>query len=520
MARGAVAVRGLPGAVAGLVLAALMLGTLGVVLAHAGGMRLTGPDWAAVRFTLVQAALSAAISVVLAVPVARALARRRFAGRRLLIAALGAPFLMPVIVAVLGLLAIFGRGGVLNAGLAAVGLPPVQVYGLHGVVLAHVFLNLPLAVRMVLQGWQAIPAERFRTAAALGFGPAEVARHLERPMLREVLPGAALAVFLICLASFAAALILGGGPRATTVEVAIYQAVRFEFDLSRAAALAAVQFALCAGAVLLAARVAVPAGFGGGLDRAVQRWDAGRWGLRLLDGAVIALAAAFLFAPLLAVILRGLPGLAALPAPVWAAAGRSVVMALVSAALVLAGALALGQLAVRGGVAGRLAELAGMLPLAASSLVLGAGLFIAVLPFAAPETVALPVTVLVNAAMALPFALRLILPALREVEATQMRLAESLGIGGWARLRLVTLPRLRRPLGFAGGVAAALAMGDLGVIALFAGEGNATLPMQVWRLMGAFRTEAAEAAAVLLLAASFGLFWVMDRGGGRDDAGA
>ena len=45
-------------------------------------------------------------------------------------------------------------------------------------------------------------------------------------MLRATLPGAALAVFSICLSSFAVALVLGGGPRASTVELSIYQALR------------------------------------------------------------------------------------------------------------------------------------------------------------------------------------------------------------------------------------------------------------------------------------------------------
>ena len=80
----------------------------------------------------------------------------------------GAPFILPVIVAVLGLLAVFGRAGILSQALGLLGLPPVPIYGLHGVVLAHVFFNLPLATRLILQGWLAIPAERFRLAASLG----------------------------------------------------------------------------------------------------------------------------------------------------------------------------------------------------------------------------------------------------------------------------------------------------------------------------------------------------------------
>ncbi|NUB45189.1 thiamine/thiamine pyrophosphate ABC transporter permease ThiP [Fertoebacter nigrum] len=497
------------------ILLALTFGTLALVGwragAGAGGFALGPADWAAVRFTLMQAALSALFSVALAVPVARALARRRFAGRGALIALLGAPFLLPVIVAVLGLLAVFGRAGVLNSALGWAGLPPVSIYGLHGVVLAHVFFNMPLAVRLVLHGWQAIPAERFRLAAALDFAPGDVARHLERPMLRAVLPGAAVVIFVICLMSFAVALTLGGGPGATTVELAIYQALRFDFDLSRAALLALVQFALCALAVGLAAVFALPAGFGAGLDRAAAPFAAGGW-RRWVDGLAIALAAGFVALPLVMVGLRGVPGLADLPPVVWPAAGRSVVIALASCLLSVGAALVLALAVARGA---RWFGLVAMLPLAASSLVLGTGLFLAVHPFLRPESLALPVTVLVNATLALPFAYRILLPEAQGLEAGFGRLAAALDLRGWARLRWLVLPRLRRPLGFALGVTAALSMGDLGVIVLFAGDSAATLPLIVQQLMGAYRMTEAAAAALLLVGLSFALFALFDLGGRR-----
>jgi len=502
------------GGISAALVAALMLGTLMLVLAQVGPARLGPADWAAIRFTLWQASLSALVSVALAVPLGRALARRRFFGRGALITALGAPFLLPTIVAVLGLLAIFGRSGVLNEGLRLLGLPALSIYGLQGVVLAHVFFNLPLATRMVLQGWQAIPAERLRLAASLGFAPADIARHLERPMLASVLPGAFVSVFLICLTSFAVALILGGGPAATTVELAIYQAIRFDFNLPRAALLALVQMGLCVAAVMVAARLTTPAAFGAGLDRAIDLPGPTGW-RRGADGVLIFAAAAFLLAPMLAVLFRGLPALADLPGVVWASTLRSVLVALSATALALGAALALAHLALARGWPGRLAEAVAMLPLAASGLVLGTGLFLAVLPFANPTHLALPVLVLVNAALALPFVFRLILPHLRTVMATEGRLAASLGLRPVQRLRLVTLPRLRRPLGFAAGLAAALSMGDLGAITLFAGPGSETLPLQVWRLMGSYRTAQAEGAALLLVATSFALFALFDLWGRR-----
>jgi thiamine transport system permease protein len=78
-------------------------------------------------------------------------------------------------------------------------------------------------------------------------------------------------------------------------------------------------------------------------------------------------------------------------------------------------------------------------------------------------------------------------------------------------------------LGFALGLAAALSMGDLGAIALFAAQDQATLSLVVAQLMGAYRMEQAAAAALVLVGLAFGLFWLFDRAG-RDrrdlDAGA
>ncbi|MFK7753903.1 MAG: thiamine/thiamine pyrophosphate ABC transporter permease ThiP [Sedimentitalea sp.] len=502
-----------PGIGVALAVGVLILGALLAVALRAepGGARLGVADWAAVRFTVFQASLSALISLALAIPVARALARRQFVGRTALITVLGAPFILPVIVAVLGLIAVFGRAGWINIALGWVGVEPIRIYGLQGVVLAHVFFNLPLATRLILQGWQDIPAERFRLAASLGAGPREIWVLLERPMLARLAPGVLAVVFAICLTSFAVALTLGGGPRATTIELAIYQAFRFDFDLSRAALLSVVQIGLTGAAALMALAFARNDGFGAGLDRVVQRWDAASAGLRVIDSAVIAAAALFLLLPLAAVVLSGLPGLATLPASVFVAAGVSVAVAAVSTVVMLLLALPMA-LSVALGHA-RLVEVSGLLGLAASPLVIGTGLFIVIYPLADPFKLALPVTALVNAVTALPFALRILIPAAREVVAQQGRLAVSLGLTGAAFIRLVLIARIRMQIGFAAGLGAALSMGDLGVIALFADPERATLPLQVYRLMGAYRMDAAAGAALLLLALSLTLFWACDRMG-------
>ena len=503
--------RSLGAIAAALTVAVVLAACLGIALRADPGSGFGPGDWEAIRFTVFQAFLSALLSVLLAVPLARALARRQFFGRGVLVMLLGVPFILPVIVAVIGLLAVFGRNGWLNTLLSALGLPEVSIYGLHGVVLAHVFFNLPLATRLVLQGWQAVPAERFRLAAQLGLAPRAVFRTLEWPILKQVLPGAFALIFVICLTSFAVALTLGGGPRSTTIELAIYQTFRYEFDLARAALLSGVQLLLAGGAAVLALSIMPQVILGGGMDRPAKRWDAkGGW-QRFGDGAAILLGAAFLLLPLGAVIGRGLLGVAQMPESVWQAALITVQVSALSIVVLLLIALPMA-----GWIASRRAagvEAIGLLGLSFSPLMIGTGWFILLHPVVDPISLTLPVTALVNALMALPFALRIMVPRLRDTLQQFGRLSAGLSLAGWPLWRWVILPRLRPQIGFAAGLTGALSIGDLGVIALFADPERATLPLEMYRLMGAYRMEAAAGAALLLLVLALVVFWICDKGG-------
>ncbi|MGH1330031.1 MAG: thiamine/thiamine pyrophosphate ABC transporter permease ThiP [Paracoccaceae bacterium] len=491
----------------------LTLGTLAAVFWRADGLgNITAADWDALRFTLMQAFLSALLSIALAIPVARALARRRFLGRSILIALMGAPFILPSIVAVLGLVAVFGQSGLIGRALVFLGFEPFSIYGLHGILLAHVFFNLPLATRLILQGWLAIPGEHFRLAQTLRFRPLSTLRVIEFPMLREIVPGAFTVIFVLCTTSFAVALALGAGPKSTTIELAIYQAFRFDFDLGSAALLGLIQLGICALAAAAALWVRVPQMAQGGLDRVVAMPPTGAIS-RAADTLFIVFAAAFLLLPLGSILVRGLFEIAELPPVVWHSALRSCAMALGSALLTIALSLPLAWLAASNKRAGLWAEGAGFLTIAASPLVMGTGLFILLYGFVNPVDWALAITVFVNAAMALPFAMRALVPAISAAKAQFGPLAQSLDLRGWAAWRWLWWPRLRGALGFSAGLSGALSMGDLGVIALFADPDRASLPLQMYRLMAAYRMDQAAGAALLLLGLSLAIFWLFDRGG-------
>lgn len=493
------------------VVAVLVLAPVAALISRAESSGVSAAVWPAIRFTLLQASLSALISVALAVPLAKALARRAFFGRGLMVSLLGAPFLLPSIVAVFGLRAIWGRSGLFSDILASFDFGPLDIYGLSGVLLAHVFFNLPLATRMLLQGWQAVPAEHFRLAAQLDLAPRARFALFDMPVLRGAVPSAFLVIFMLCMSSFAVVLALGGGPKASTIELAIYQALRFEFDLTSAAQLAIVQLAVGLVAAIFAFQFGKAARFGGGLGAPFQNWDRRR-GPKLQDGAVLVLGALFVGLPILAILAKGLSGLAAVPSGLWAAVATSLGIAAGSTLLAVGFSLALAQF-IETSKRGPSIELFSLLLLATSPFVIGTGLFIIINPFVSPFALALPITALVNAALALPIMLRIIRPALSRVRQDYGRLAEGLGLSGWARFRLLTFPQIRPELGFATGLAAALSMGDLGVITLFAPPDVQTLPLLMYRLMGSYQMESAAGVGLVLVTSSFGLFYLFDKGG-------
>jgi len=506
----------LTGRWAALGLAALLAACLWPLFWSLAGAAVAPSLWAALRFTLWQAFWSALLSCLLGVFLARALFRRRFWGRAAVIRLLSAPFILPALAAVLGLLMIFGRSGLLSTLLARFGLPPLSIYGPAGVVLAHVFLNLPLATRMILMGWQSIPGERFRLAQSLRFLPLAVFWHLDLPMLRAVLPSAFSAIFLICLTSFAVALTLGGGPRASTVELAIYQSLRFEFNLQGAAQAALMQGVIGLLALALATMFWRPLPLGAGLDRPIAPPPAPGWRF-VADVLVIGLALLFLGLPLLALLGAGLPALPILPAGFWPAAALSILIALVASAGAMALALALVWARAKG--AGVWVEIAAMMPLAISSLALGTGGYLAAHRIISPSRFALPAAMLFTAIMALPYLFRLLRPACDAALRPYSRLTAELRLSPMAEFRLLALPRMRAQIGFGMGLAAAMAMGDFGVLALFGGQGHITLPILISQLMGSYQIAAAAAATLGLIALSLALFWGFDRWGARGAKG-
>lgn len=494
-------------------LTVVTFGTLVVVyLKSHNNFNLSATDLKIIKFTAYQAVISATISAILGIFLARALTRKSFMGKSILITILGAPFILPIIVAVLGLISVFGRNGIINRSLELIGIENISIYGLHGIIIANTFFNLPLVSRLLLHGWNSIPAEQIRLAESLGFKKRDIFFLIELPMLRTRLPGIFAVVFLICVSSFSIALTLGGGPKSTTIELAIYQAFRYDFDLSKAANLAVIQFAMCFIITIIVLWTQKTQSFQVSFDRVNVRWT--KKNDSFFDWIVISICSIFLIAPLLIIVIEGIFSLHLINTIIFISLIKSILVASGATVLCLFLTFSLANVIVTHNNKKQikwLMESSAYFIIASSPLVIGTGFFIFLFPVINPVKIVFPITALINAIMAVPFSLRIILPAMQKINQDYGKLSESLGLNGYEKFITLTLPRMKREIGFSIGLISALSIGDLGVITLFSSPQSGTLPMTIYRLMGSYQMEAAKAASFLLLLSCFLIFFLSDK---------
>jgi thiamine transport system permease protein len=461
-------------------------------------------------FSIIQATLSTVLSLALGISLALALARRSFPGRDIVLATLGTTMVMPTIVAVFAVFAVYGRSGWLAEMLAFFGSEGgFSIFGYPGILIAHVFLNAPFVARITLDGLNQIPAEHWRLATAFGFTPAQVFRHLDWPVLRAELPGISSLIFLMCFKSFAIVLALGGGPSRSTLEVAIYEALKIDLDFGRVAWLALIQLVICLSMTALLHWAFTRPPVGHTVRSLVRRPDANDRRLKILDATVLAIGALFI-APLTFSVMTGFRNIPDIVGrDLFRAFVTSIIIAAAAAAIACVLALTLASAARRRRLvlrSPRIAALYDVVPdtlLAIPPFALTAGLFLLIQRFGDPSSAGLILLPLVNGLAAVPFAYRYIAPHLLTVEERYGRVAASLGVTGWAKLTIMDWPVLKRPLaaGFAFGMA--LSFGDFGIIALFGGTELVTLPYLLYERLGAYRLDEASAIGLVIVLVAF-----------------
>ncbi len=244
-------------ALAGLFAAFLGLPVLAIVARAAMGGVLPGTAGSsalltALALSLGTTAASLVITVVVGLPLAVVLARRRFRGAWLVETLVDLPIVLPPSVAGLALLLVFGRRGLLGSGLDAAGIE--IAFTTVAVVLAQVFVSAPFFVRSARAGIAGVDRDLEDAARVDGASEAQLFRLVTLPLAGPALAAGLVMSWARAMGEFGATIMFAGNVtgRTQTLPLVVYS----EFqggDLDASIAAAAI-LVLAAFGVLVAVR--------------------------------------------------------------------------------------------------------------------------------------------------------------------------------------------------------------------------------------------------------------------------
>ncbi len=474
-------------------------------------------------FTVWQAALSTLLTVALALPGSYVFARYDFPGKGLIQALTTVPFVLPTLVVSLAFTALLGSRGLLNVALMRLlGLsqPPLDLqHTVAIIILAHVFYNYTLVLRIVGTFWANLSPQLEEAARMLGSTRWRAFMEVTLPLLAPSIAAAALLVFIFDFTSFGVILVLGG-PRFATLEVAIYRETVHYLNLPLAAALSVIQILFTFGLMVAYTRIQATMTMPVELRsrRAIQRRPR-TWREVVFVGTNVALMVILLVTPLLALVARSLtvngplslafyrellqnPRGSAFYVPPVAAVRNSLSFAVATVALsVVLGLMAAVVLSSRspgsaeeasastdkeprGAWLSRLLDPILMLPLGTSAVTLGLGYIVALDEPPLDLRTSPLLVVLAHTLVALPFVVRSVLPAIRSIQPQLREAATVMGASPWQVWREVDLPIVTRAVLVGAVFAFTISMGEFGATSLIARPERPTMPVAIFRFLG------------------------------------
>jgi len=454
------------------------------------------------------------------------------------------PFILPTVVVAACFNTLLGPRGWLNLGLMALlnlSEPPIHMLqSLPAILLAHVFYNTAIIIRLVGSAWSRLDKKLVHAAQMLGASPWQAFHEVTLPLLLPAITGASLLVFLFDFTSFGVVLMLGG-PQFATLEVEIYTQALYMLNLRLAAVLSLVQLACTLLVAWLQSRVSQPRYGKAALsaERANLRPPRGA-AEKTFTVVMTIILVLLILTPLLSLITRSFVTLEATRGergqvqtgftlryyqelfqnrtgslfyvpPIMAVRNSLVYAALtvvIAIVLGLLGAYALNQ----PWKANRILEPFFMLPLGASAVTLGLGFLVT---FRQPAWSGLPFPLLIpiaHALVALPMVVRTLLPALRSIPASLRQAASTLGADKQREFREVDLPLLLRPLLVSMVFAFTISLGEFGASSFLSSAQTPTIPVAIYRYIsqpGALNYgQALAMSSLLLMVCAAGVFLI------------
>lgn len=499
-------------------------------------------------FTFYQAALSTFLTLLVGLPLAYLFAQYRFPGKAIFRTLTAVPFMLPTVVVAAGFNALLGPRGWINLGLMDafnLAAPPITFVGtLWAILAAHVFYNATIVIRLVGNAWATMDFRLADASRSLGANSFRTLWRVTLPLLRPSIFGASLLVFLFDFTSYGVILLLGG-PKFTTLEVAIYIQFLEMLNLPAASWLSLIQL-LCT--LVFSTMYTRYLNHFPVLSKPRAAWTVVRTPRRnferLFLAGMLTVLLAFFALPLLALPIRSVTRLdadRAQLAPVspgltidyyaelfinrrgslfYVPPVDAVVNSLSYAGLTVLFSLVLGFPAAfalaHPGRFEKWIDAFLLMPLGASAVTLGLGYIVTFNhPFFGSDFFLLTSPLLLPLAhttIALPFVIRNLQTALATIPERYREAAAILGASRWKTWQTVDWPIIARATISAGAFAFTISLGDFGAASLLARPEYPTLPTAIYRFLsqpgGLNYGQAMAMATLLMTLAGLGIFLI------------
>ncbi len=466
-------------------------------------------------FTAGEALLSALISILLALPVAVFFSTFSFCGRKAVLSLSLSAFVMPSIIVVLAFVIWYGNNGLLSSFLTKLTSGKVTIkilYSYSSIILAHVYLNFPLAFSVLTTALMESGTTEENAALLLGKSRSYVFRTITIKKIRGSLIQTFLLIFLFCFPSFLIVMTLGGNPRYYTIEAEIYRRAYMDGDTSNASALALFSFLIMSLLLLLSSKlkkekkicknkkVLIPA----------------KGKMKLIACILSLIILSFMLPPLLSILYRsffnkdGTFSLLTwknmiLSPVVKTAIVESCLIALISSfiAVRMASALTISQLRRRS----RFIAILSSLPIALGSVTLGLGFsFLSSSLNLRSEVWRFIITVLAHTLVCLPFASRTVSQGAGNISENLYNSAITLNKSILSCYRRVERPLLRRYVLRAWALSFVLSLGETNAT-LSLGNGKiSTLAVLIYKMINQYNYQGASVLSVIMIVISFVVF--------------
>ncbi len=500
-------------------------------------------------FTFLQAFLSTILCLLFGLPVGYFFAKYEFRGKKLIINLLTIPFVLPPVIVLIGFTVTYGQGGWVNLlwqNISNSSSALITIDGtVQGIVLAHVFYNLSVIIRLTIPAWQSIDYEQIEVSSTLGAKRNRIFRKVTLPQIKNAIISSSLLVFIYTFNSFAIVMKLGNF-NFYTLEVLIYESFD-TLNFSAGASLAIVQLIINSLIIILYLAVErksrkMAEGKEKGLKTEKLSLKARNWKSRMALISYllfIIIVLIFSFAPIIAIIVKSFIPDNTIVSPLWGYSqiftqqkitplstttlrlfGNTFLFALIASAI----SLLLSVLIVfilrnryqrikkyEKSISESLVSYLVILPMATSSITLGLGLYLNFGNLSSYYNAVWIFIIMSHVLISIPFVTRSILVAYSRIDVELLNVASSLGASRFTIFRKIEFPLIKRGIIVGGIFSFAISLGEFGATYLLARANFETLSIGIYKLLKSQTLQISTAMASILVIITALCFYLINK---------